>query len=138
MMMMMTKMTHTEMSKKVRDCLMLLVELRGKEDSFVSCDMFHVLQVTVMFVIIPSTAVLGVDYTLSSDHVSLADGESMKLIPITLIPSTAPKLARGFTIRLLNSTTGGAAVGHPAECIVTIQETADAHGIFGNIIAFAC
>ena len=87
---------------------------------------------TVRFVVVPSTAVLGVDYTVSSDQVALADGENIKLVPVTLIQSTVPKLARSFTIRLINSTTGGAAVGHPAECVITIQETKDAHGIFGN------
>jgi len=80
----------------------------------------------------PLTAVPGVDYTVSGDHVSLADGENIKLVPVTLIPSTVPKLARSFSVRLLNSTTGGAAVGHPAECIVTILQTEDAHGIFGD------
>jgi len=88
--------------------------------------------VTVQFVVVPLTAVLGVDYTVSGDEVSLLDGENLQLVPVTLISSTVPKLARSFSIRLLNSTTGGAAVGHPAECIVTIQETKDAHGIFGN------
>ena len=95
----------------------------------VSC----ILQVTVRFVITPLTAVRGVDYTVSSDYVSLADGENIKLVPVTLIPSsTLPKLARSFSVRLLNSTTGGAAVGQPAECVVTILETDDAHGIFGD------
>jgi len=88
--------------------------------------------VTVRFTVVPLTAVLGVDFTVSGDQVSLADGENSKLVPITLIRSTVPKLARSFSVRLLNSTTGGAAVGHPAECIVTIQDTEDAHGIFGN------
>jgi len=94
--------------------------------------------VSVQFIVVPLTAVLGVDYTVSHDQVSLADGENSQLVPVTLIRSTAPKLARSFSIRLLNSTTGGAAVGHPAECIVTIQETEDAHGIFGNqqLLAF--
>lgn len=84
------------------------------------------------FLVVPSTAVRGVDYTVSGDQLSLADGENSKLVPVTLIRSTVPKLARTFAIRLLNSTTGGAAVGHPAECVVTILETVDAHGIFGN------
>ena len=102
------------------------------------------LQVSVQFVVTPSTAVLGVDYTVSGNHVSLADGENMKLVPVTLIPSTVPKLSRSFSVRLLNSTTGGAAVGHPAECIVTILETEDAHGIFGDnqfhlsLLLFCC
>ena len=86
----------------------------------------------MQFVIIPLTAVLGTDYTVSGSQVVLANGENMQLVPITLIRSPVPKLARSFTVRLLNSTTGGAAVGHPAECIVTILETRDAHGIFGN------
>jgi len=88
--------------------------------------------VTVRFTVVPLNAVLGIDFTVSGDRVSLADGENSKLIPVMLIRSTVPKLARRFSIRLLNSTTGGAAVGHPAECVVTIQETEDAHGIFGD------
>ena len=87
---------------------------------------------SVQFVIEPSTVILGVDYTLSSNQVSLADGENIKPVPITLIHSTVPKLSRSFSIRLTNSTTGGAAIGHPSECIVTILETDDAHGIFGK------
>jgi len=90
------------------------------------------LQVTVQFIVVPLTAVLGTDYTVSGNRMSLADGETMQLVPITLIRSAVPKLARSFSVRLLNSTTGGAAVGHPAECLVTILETEDAHGIFGN------
>jgi len=86
----------------------------------------------VQFIVVPLTAVLGTDYTVSGSRVSLADGETMQLVPITLIHSAVPKLARSFSVRLLNSTTGGAAVGHPAECLVTILETDDAHGIFGN------
>ena len=87
---------------------------------------------TVPFSVVPLTAVLGVDYAVSADRVSLDDGENMKLVPVTPIRSTVPKLARSFAIRLLNSTTGGAAVGHPAECVVTLQETDDARGIFGK------
>jgi len=86
----------------------------------------------VQFIVVPLTAVLGSDYTVSGNRVSLADGETMQLVPVTLIRSAVPKLARSFSVRLLNSTTGGAAVGHPAECLVTILETEDAHGIFGN------
>jgi len=89
-------------------------------------------QVTVRFVVEPVTAVLGTDYTVSRDHVSLADGENTKLVPVTLIGSTVPKLARSFSVRLVNSTTGGAAVGQPAECTVTVLETDDARGIFGD------
>jgi len=102
---------------------------------------FCLRQVTVQFAIVPSTAVFGIDYTVSSDQVSLADGEDMKLVPVTLIRSTVPKLSRSFSVHLLNSTTGGAAVGQPAECIVTILETQDAHGIFGNhhfLIFYLC
>ena len=86
----------------------------------------------MQFIVVPLTAVLGTDYTVSGNRMSLADGETMQLVPITLIRSAVPKLARSFSVRLLNSTTGGAAVGHPAECLVTILETEDAHGIFGN------
>jgi len=88
--------------------------------------------VTVQFVVVPLTAVLGTDYAVSGSHVSLADGENMQLVPVTLVRSAVPKLARSFSVRLINSTTGGAAVGHPAECVVTILETQDAHGMFGN------
>lgn len=94
--------------------------------------MYQPLQVTVQFTVIPLTAVLGTDYTVSGSQVSLDDGENMQMVPITLIRSPVPKLARSFAVRLLNSTTGGAAIGHPAECIVTILETEDAHGIFGK------
>jgi len=93
----------------------------------------------VQFAVIPITAVHGTDYTVSGSQVSLVDGENTQAVPITLIPSPLPKLARSFTVRLFNSTTGGAAIGHPAECVVTIMETEDAHGIFGNhwlILAF--
>ena len=82
--------------------------------------------------VVALTAELSVDYTVSADHVILSDGENIKLVPVTLIASTSPKLARSFIVRLLNSTTGGAAVGRLAQCTVTVLETYDAHGVFGN------
>jgi len=93
---------------------------------------YSVVQVSVRFIVVPLTAVSGVDYTVSGTSVSLLDGQHLALVPISLIRSTQPKLARSFIVRLLDSTTGGAAVGQPAQCVVTIRETRDAHGIFGN------
>ena len=97
--------------------------------------LLFVVQVSVQFTVVPLTAVQGVDYTVSGSTVSLSDGQRLASVPITLIRSTQPRLARSFSVRLVNSTTGGAAVGHPAQCVVTIHATADAHGIFGNFTA---
>jgi len=41
-----------------------------------------------------------VDHAVSGDRVSLDDGENTKPVPVTLIRSTVPKLARSFAIRL--------------------------------------
>ena len=92
------------------------------------------LQVSVQFEAVSATAEYGADFITTSDHVTLADGESVKLVPVTLINSETPRLQRYFTVRLLNQTaTGGAVIGQPASCNVVITETADAHGVFGTL-----
>ena len=92
-----------------------------------------VVQVSIHFEVIPVTAVSGVDYIATSDRVTLADGETIKAVPITLIDSATPRLERSFVVNLVNFTTGGAVLGTPSASTITIGKTFDALGIFGKL-----
>lgn len=94
-------------------------------------------QVSVKFDTTPATAVSGVDYVVTSDRVTLADGETSKLVPITLVNSAVPRLQRYFAVNLLNETTGGAVIGTPSTSTIIIDETDDAHGVFGKMSDYA-
>lgn len=87
---------------------------------------------SVGFRAVPATAVSGVDYIATSDQITLGDGEATKLVPVTLVNSASPRLQRYFSLQLLNVTTGGAVLGQPSSSTITIGETGDAHGIFGE------
>lgn len=83
---------------------------------------------------VAESAQLGVDYVLTSDRVTFADGVAVLPVPLTLINNPAPSLQRSFSIVMLNDTIGGAVVGSPSTATVFIQETYDARGIFGKYV----
>jgi Calx-beta domain len=92
--------------------------------------------VSVRFETTSGTAVSGVDYVVTSDRVTFGDGETLKPVPITLVNSAVPRLQRYFTVQLMNDTTGGAVIGTPSTSSIIIDETLDAHGIFGRTLEF--
>lgn len=89
-------------------------------------------QVTVKLQALAGSAQSGVDYVMTADRVTFADGVASLPVPVTLINNAAPSLQRSFTIVMLNDTIGGAVVGSLSTATVVIQETYDAHGIFGE------
>lgn len=75
----------------------------------------------------------GVDYIVTSDRVTFADGEQIKVLPITLINSEVPRIERQFIVRLLNGTSGEAIIGTISTATVIIGKTFDANGVFGKL-----
>jgi len=96
-----------------------------------ACVCYSCVKVSVKFQTVSATAVSGIDFIATADRVTLADGEAMKLVPVTLINSATPRLERYFTVQLLNDTTGGAVIGAPSISTIYVGKTFDAQGIFG-------
>lgn len=91
----------------------------------------NLLQVSVRFETISGTAVIGKDFSISSDKVTLGDGETRVPVPVAIINNLVPQLEHFFTIQLLNETTGGARLGLVTQTVVTIEDYDYPHGIFG-------
>lgn len=86
---------------------------------------------TVKFEVIPGSATYGIDYSVTSTDVVLADGETQKRVPVELINDRIPELDETFTIRLLPQITGGARLGSLTSALVTILSSDDPKGAFG-------
>ncbi|XP_038076858.1 adhesion G-protein coupled receptor V1-like isoform X2 [Patiria miniata] len=87
--------------------------------------------VTVTFQHIPGTAQQGLDYSVTSTNVIMYDGETHKAIPIEILNDRVPEVAESFQVVLLDQITGGAILGSPATCEVTIEPSDDPYGSFG-------
>lgn len=91
-------------------------------------------QVSVSFEAVSGSAVLGKDFSMSSDKVVLGDGVTMAPVPVAIVNNLVPQLEHSFTIRLLNQTTGGARVGLVTQTLVTIEDFNYPHGVFGTLL----
>ncbi|XP_022110249.1 G-protein coupled receptor 98-like isoform X2 [Acanthaster planci] len=87
--------------------------------------------VTVAFQHIPGTAQQGLDYSVTSTNVIMYSGETYKAIPIEILNDRVPEEAETFQVVLLDQITGGAILGSPTSCEVTIEPSDDPYGNFG-------
>jgi len=81
------------------------------------------------------SALYGLDYTISSTEITLLNGQSEKIIPLSIINDNIPEPDEQFLVHLLPQIDGGAILGNVTECVVTIQESDFLHGAFGKLIA---
>ncbi len=73
-----------------------------------------------------SSARAGTDYTATTGTLSFADGETAKTFAVPLLDNAAAQTNRAFTVAL-SSPTGGALLGSPSACTVTIVDDDDPH-----------
>lgn len=79
------------------------------------------------------TATDGLDYSSSpSKEILLLNGETSKPVPVEIINDRLPELQESFVIRLLDHITGGAKLGEIRETTVTIIESDQPYGEFGE------
>ena len=58
-------------------------------------------------------------------------------VPITILKDGVAEFAESFVIKLIeNSITGGAKVGFPRQCVVTIAENDYPYGLIGEYCKF--
>ena len=87
---------------------------------------------SVRFTIANQNTILGSDYQISSYTITLMDGQRDAVVPIRIINDDLPEFNESFVIRLEESSlTGGATLGFPRECTVTILENDYPYGLFG-------
>ena len=75
------------------------------------------------------TASAGSEYTAGSGTLSFADGENAKTLSVALLDDTAAEENKTFTVTLGNAT-GGAVLGDPSTCTVTIVDDDDANASY--------
>ena len=84
------------------------------------------------FSITDQNTVLGVDYQISTYLVQFMNGQTSAFVPVQIIDDSRPEFNESFVIRLEeNSLTGGAKLGSPKECVVTIPENDYPYGLIG-------
>ena len=75
------------------------------------------------------TASAGSEYTAGSGTLAFAAGENSKTLTVALLDDTAAEENKTFTVTLHNAT-GGAALGDPVTCTVTIVDDDDANASY--------
>lgn len=75
------------------------------------------------------TASAGSEYTTGSGTLNFADGENAKTLTVALLDDTAAEENKTFTVTLRNAT-GGAVLGDPVTCTVTIVDDDDANASY--------
>ena len=62
------------------------------------------------------------------------DGQTSAKVPIQILNDDLPEFNETFVVRLeQNSLTGGAKLGNPKECVVTILENDYPYGLIGML-----
>ena len=85
------------------------------------------------FDVIEGMATYNEDYSMTSTDVVLADGERRKRLPVEIINDERPEMDEYFTIKLLDSITGGAELGAIRETRVVIAPSDDPFGAFSML-----
>ena len=83
---------------------------------------------------ISETAKPGIDYTVTAQSVTIADGQNRILLPIFIVNDNKPEFNETFIVRLLRK--GDVLIGSPAECRVTIMKNDYPYGLIGMILAY--
>ena len=87
---------------------------------------------TVYLGVTPDTA-NGSDYVILYSNVTFNPGQTLAAIPISIVDDQAPEFDESFRIRLLSAgIQGGASLGSPTECTVTIAENDYPYGLIGK------
>lgn len=86
------------------------------------------------FSITSQNSVLGTDYQISSYLVQFTDGQTSANVPVQILNDDSPEFNESFVVRLEQSSlTGGAKLGNPTECVVTILENDYPYGLIGML-----
>ena len=65
--------------------------------------------------------------------ITLNNGQDAAAVPIAIVNDAQPEFNESFVIRLdVASLTGGAMLGNPRECTVTIIENDNPYGLIGE------
>ena len=84
------------------------------------------------FRVINQNTDLGIDYQISTYLVQLMNGQTSAFVPVQIVNDNQPEFNESFVIQLEESSlTGGAKLGTPKECVVTILENDYPYGLIG-------
>ena len=90
------------------------------------------------FSIASQNAVLGTDYQASSYSIQLLNGQTNANVPVQIFNDDLPEFNESLVIQLEESSlTGGAKLGSPRECTVTILENDYPYGLIGMFLFFS-
>lgn len=90
---------------------------------------------SVRFSTISQSATLGSDYQVSSYLITLINGQSSAVVPIRIINDDLSEFNESLIIKLEESSlTGGAKLGSPQQCVVTILENDYPYGLIGMFL----
>ena len=87
------------------------------------------LQIYVSFDVVALSA-NGSDYRIDSRNVTLVENQQEATVPVFVIHDLTPEFSETFQIKL-TGVTGGAVLGTPVECTVTILENDYPFGLIG-------
>ena len=73
------------------------------------------------------------DYTITSNKITLADKQTSATVPVSIVDDSLPEFNETFTVMLDGSSVqGGAVIGSPSSCVVTIMENDYPYGLIGK------
>lgn len=87
-------------------------------------------QISVSFEVVALSAD-GSDYRIQSRSITLVQKQRVAVVPVDIIHDMTPEFDESFQIKLTN-VTGGAKLGSPLECTVTILENDYPYGLIGK------
>lgn len=90
----------------------------------------HSFQIYVSFEVVALSA-NGSDYRIQSRNITLVEKQRVAVVPVDIIHDMTPEFDESFQIKL-TSVAGGAELGSPLECTVTILENDYPYGLIGK------
>ena len=88
---------------------------------------------TVFFQVTAITA-NGSDYVILFRNITLLEDQRVAAVPVNILDDQEPEFEQTFRINLLSSgIQGGAVLGNPVECTVTITENDYPYGLIGRM-----
>ena len=88
------------------------------------------LQIYVSFEVVALSA-NGSDYRIQSRNITIVEKQRVAAVPVDIIHDMTPEFDESFQIKL-TSVAGGAELGSPLECTVTILENDYPYGLIGK------
>ena len=81
-------------------------------------------------------AIIGTDYEIASYEITLVNGQSSSAVPVRILDDDLPEFNESFAIKLeKGSLSGGAKLGAPQQCVVTILENDHPYGSVGMLFS---